>query len=241
MKVPSKFQFSNKHIKIDKNYAKMVGAIAASSAVIIFCLVVSGSLFKQIQYQNKVIGLRDKAAKQLKANVDSAGKLVAAYEAFDGATESVLANSDKNSKIILDALPSKYDYPALATSLEYLVKQSGMEFKGIIGVDKAADAEQNSVSPTVSDMPFELTVSGDFATSKKFITNLERSIRPFSISEMTISGGDKSLMVNIKGTTYYQPEKKLEIKQQTVTNGSAVKKTTTTSTTNSTTTGAVKK
>lgn len=228
MKATSQFQLSSKHLQVDKNYAKMVGAIAFAAAVVIFCLVLSNTLITQIKYQNKVIGLRDKASKQLKTNIDTAGKLVTAYEAFDGASESVIATSDKNSKIVLDALPSKYDFPALATSLEYLVQKSGMQMKGISGTDNNAAAEQNSVTPKTTEIPFELTVSGDFTNAQKLVSNLEHSIRPFYISEMTINGSDSSLTVVIKGITYYQPGKKLEIKQTVITNSAVAKKATTT-------------
>jgi len=234
MKSTSQFQLSSKHIQVDKNYAKMVGAIAFAAAIVIFCLVLSNTLVTQIKYQNKVIGLRDKAAKQLKTNVDTAGKLVVAYEAFDSAGESVIATNDKNSKIVLDALPSKYDFPALATSLEYLVQKSGLQMRGIVGSDNNAAAEQDSVAPKTIEIPFELTVSGDFTNAQKLVSNLEHSIRPFYISGMTINGSDSSLTVVIKGITYYQPGKKLEIKQTVITNGSAAAKKATTTVTGAT-------
>lgn len=218
-------------MQVDRNYAKMVAVIAIAASVVIFSLVVSNMLIKQIQYQNKVIGLRDKAATQLKKNVSAISPLVTAYQSFESAPESVIGTQQSNSKIVLDALPSKYDFPALATSLEYLAQQSGVTIKGISGVDNATTAEQSSVNPSPIEIPFDITVSGSYANTKKFVESLEKSIRPFSIQEVTLNGSDSDLTVTLKATTYYQPEKKLEIKETVVSqNGSAAKKTTTTKT-----------
>jgi Tfp pilus assembly protein PilO len=228
MQIPDSLKFSNKHIQIDKSYAKMVAAIAGAAFVVIFSLVFSNALIKQISYQNKVIGLRETASEQLKQNIQAINPLVASYEAFDSAPESVIGTPDKNSKIVLDALPSKYDFPALATSLEYLVQRTGMSIKGITGTDNEASAEQNSADPAPIEIPFTLQAGGDYEKSKVLVTSMEKSIRPFVISNLTLSGSDGSLTVSVTGKTYYQPEKKLEIKQTTVSNNTTtVKKTTT--------------
>lgn len=230
MNIPDNLKFSTKHVQIDKSYAKMVAVIALAASVVIFCLVLSNSLIKQIQYQNKVISLRAKADSQLKKNVAAVKPLVASYETFDGASESVIGTQDKNAKIVLDALPSKYDFPATATSLEYIVEKSGMAVSGITGTDDEANAEQNSVNPKVVEIPFSLSVAGGYGSAKTLVSNLERSIRPFKINEISFSGTDATLSVDIKGVTYYQPERKLEITQTVVpgTNVKVTKKTTTT-------------
>jgi hypothetical protein len=55
---------------------------------------------------------------------------------------------------------------------------------------------------------------------------MERSIRPFKISRVTLNGSDASLEMQVVSKTYYQPEKRLEVSQKVVTNG-ATKKTVT--------------
>jgi Tfp pilus assembly protein PilO len=138
----------------------------------------------------------------------------------------VIGTSDKNSKIILDALPSKYDFPALATSLEKVITDSGAKITSITGKDNEAEAKQDSPDPKPIEMPFSISSNGSFATAKNLISNLEKSIRPIKVTSITLSGSDSNLQSTIVATTYYQPSKKLEIQQKTITNGN--KKVTTT-------------
>lgn len=228
MKISDNLKFSSKHVQIDRSYAKMVIAISLASAVLIFSLVASYSLINKIKYQNKVIGLRSKAIDQLEANKKAVNPLVLSYQAFDSSTESAMGNSDKNSKIVLDALPSKYDFPALATSLEYLIQQSGNTIKGITGTDNELAAEQTSSDPKPVEIPIDVSAQGNYSSTKNVITSFERSIRPFVIKSLDFSGSDNTLTISVKASTYYQPEKKLEIKETTVTNGKTTAKKTTT-------------
>ena len=220
---------SSKHLQIDKANQLTLVAAAITTAVVIFSLVAAQALVKQLSYQNKVISLKSKANKQLVTNVAAAKELDKSYQTFENLPESVIGTKDKNSKIVLDSLPSKYDFPALATSLEGLIKLSSMKIATISGTDDEASAEQNSASPTPVKIPFQISATGNFTNAQKLLVNLERSIRPMKVSEVTFSGSDASLQVSVNADTYYQPEKKLEVKETVVTNGkTTVKKTTAT-------------
>jgi len=217
---------SIKHIQIDKANTLVLISAAITAAIVVFSIVASRALWTQMSYQNKVIGLRSKAEKQLKANVESAKTLETAYKTFEDSTESAIGTPDKNSKIVLDALPSKYDFPALATSLEGVITASGNKITAITGTDNEAQAAQDSASPKPIEMPFELTANGGAVNIENLIVNLERSIRPISISSLSLSGSDTTLQLRIGAITYYQPEKKLEIQQNVITNGKSTKTTT---------------
>ena len=81
----------------------------------------------QAAYQNRVINAKREANGQLQNNLTASKALVKIIpEGFlntpkilQGATTAGSGDRDgDNGKIILDALPSQYDFPALATSLE---------------------------------------------------------------------------------------------------------------------------
>jgi Tfp pilus assembly protein PilO len=210
---------SIKHIQIDKANTLILIAATVTTVIVVLSIVASKTLVNQISYQNKVTSLRSKANKQLEANVKSSATLVTAYETFEGSSESAIGTADKNSKIVLDALPSKYDFPALATSLEKVITDSGAKIDSIVGTDDEVLAKQESPDPTPVEMPFSITSTGNFNTAKTLISNLERSIRPIKITSVTFNGSDSSLQTTIVASTYYQPEKKLEIQQKVITNG----------------------
>lgn len=210
------FKVSSKHLQIDKANSLMLIATAATTVIVVFSLVAANSLWKQMSYQNKVIGLKSDANQQLEKNIQEAENLKIAYDAFENSTESVIGTADKNSKIVLDALPSKYDFPALATSLEGLINGVGAKIAGINGTDNEAQAEQNSATPQAIEMPFELSADGSFATMQKLIADMHRSIRPFKITALNLTGSDGSLNAKVTAVTYYQPEKRLEVEQKIV-------------------------
>lgn len=216
---------SNKHIQIDKANSLMLIATATTTVIVVFSLVAAQSLFKQLQYQNKVIGLRNTANKQLAKNIAAVDSLKTVYDAFENSTESALGTSDKNSKIILDALPSKYDFPALTSSLEGVINGSGSAIATITGTDEEVNAEQDSINPKPINIPFEYTAKSSFTNAQKLIADMQRSIRPFHVSSLSLTGTDTDLNVKVTGKTYYQPEKQLEIEQKIIP-GTDAKKTT---------------
>ncbi|HUD03739.1 MAG TPA: type 4a pilus biogenesis protein PilO [Patescibacteria group bacterium] len=217
---------SIKHLQIDKANSRIVIVSAATVAVVVFSIVACVSLGKEMAYKNKVINLRNKANKQLVANLSSVNTLVTSYQTFENSSESVIGTADKNSKIVLDALPSKYDFPALATSLEAIITSSGSKISSITGTDNEATATQDSINPQPIEMPFQISATGSFTSAQTLILDLELSIRPIQISSLTLTGSDLNLQVSVMAKTYYQPEKQLGIQQNVVSGGSSKAKTT---------------
>lgn len=204
---------SKKHGLISKNNTRMFVILAVAGVILSFSLVSSITLIKRMNYQAKVINERTKVQKQLKDNLSAVDSLLAAYKNFDSAAESVIGTSDSNSKIVLDALPSKYDFPALATSLENLLVNGGFSDINITGSDNEATAEQNSTTPKPIEIPFTISAKGTYANLQTLIGNLQRSIRPFKILKLdiTASANADSMNFTISAVTYYQPEKNLDI------------------------------
>ncbi len=214
------FKLSSKRLQIDKSNTKVLIYISLAVIALVFALVASLSLWKQIQYQNKVLSLRNKAVDQLEKNKKATAQLQAQYVAFDTASESIIGNSDANSKVVLNALPSKYDIPALATSLESLMNQSGVNIVGISGTDDQASAQQSSNEPQPTEIPFSLTANGSYDSVKKLVANLEKSTRPITIKTIKYSGTESDLQVNIDAVTYYQPLKTLDLNKKQVSQNS---------------------
>lgn len=204
-----KLQLSFKRLAIDKATKTILGVLVLTAAVAVFALVASRALFIQLSYQNKVITAKKTALKQLKSNINAVNSLVGAYKAFDENAESIIGTPDKNSKIVLDSLPSKYDFPALATSLEKIL--SGYEIGSISGNDDEV-AQQSAAGSILVEIPFQVGVTTNFANIQKLIEDFDRSIRPLHILTLELSGSDDNMNMNLTAKTYYQSEKTLEIK-----------------------------
>jgi hypothetical protein len=213
--------FSTKRIAISKNNAQMVGMITGAVFVTIFSLVSSKQLIAQENYQKRVISEKEKAAKQLKTNLSAVSDLQKSYYQFVQTPENIIGgsptgNGDRdgdNAKIVLDALPSKYDFPALTSSMEKLLTDRNFKINSINGTDDevAQGKNQDSGEPKPVTMPISVSVSSNFNSIQDFLSVLEKSIRPIQMQTIELQGEDKELKLNFDAVSYYQPAKNLTI------------------------------
>lgn len=217
---------SVKRSLIDKSNTRMVIIVSIAIFAVIFSLVAAKTLWGQAAYQGRVISAKTDAKKQLKADIKVANTLHASYSAFVGSSTNIIGGTaaglgskdGDNAKIILNALPSKYDFPALTTNLEALVQDQQVELTSLSGTDDEVAQSTNisSSDPQAVEIPFSLTVSGDYGKTQALISALERSIRPIAVRTVDISGGKDKLTTNISAVTYYQPAKSLNVKTKVV-------------------------
>ena len=224
-------KFSTKQLKINKANTNVIILISIASAVIVFSVVSSRALMTQRAYQGRVIKRKEQARDQLKSNNDSVKKLSASYETFVNQNTNIIGGlkdgkgdrDGDNAKIILDALPSQYDFPALASSLEKILNINGIKITGINGTDD----ELNQLKPkaqtglaqssgTAVLIPFSISVGGSYQNVQLVIDTLQRSIRPIQILDMTLSGSDNDMSLTVNAKTYYQPSKTLTIKTEVI-------------------------
>lgn len=137
---------STKRLMINKANTTIVVAVAVAASVVMFSLVTAKSLLSKRSYQSRVVAAREKARDQLKDNLDAVGALQTSYEDFASRPENILGGSSAgtgprdgdNPKLALDALPSKYDFPALTASLEKIMDERNYVIQSISGIDDEA-------------------------------------------------------------------------------------------------------
>lgn len=221
----AKLELTTKKVQIDKAQASVVAVIAIAVFVTVFSLVSARALWSQRGYQAKVIDKKTAARDQLQTNVESVKDLVAAYKTFTDASTNMLdgnpsGTGDKdgdNARLVLDALPSKYDFPALASSLEKILNDR--KIQGTISGtdDEVAQSEAaESASPVAVDVPFQIAMEGSYDSVKDLVSVFERSIRPFNVKRLTLGGGSSNMSLSADVVTYFQPEKALSIKKEVV-------------------------
>lgn len=218
--------FSTKRLAIDKANSTLLIAVSIAVFITVFSLFAGKSLISQGKYQAKVIQKKEKARDQLIANAKSVEQLNASYQEFAGAKENVLGGSPKgtaghdgeNPRIVLDALPSKYDFPALATSIEKLLKENNFAIINFTGTDDEISQATNTTSsnPQAVEIPFSVEVNTSAQSAKNLISLFERSIRPIQLQKLSISGQNEQLKISISAKTFFQPEKNLTIKKEPV-------------------------
>lgn len=215
---------SNKRILIDKSNASMVIVVAVVAFITVFSLISSKTLLDQRSYKARVIKEQKKALAQLKANNKAASELEASYKAFISPTENIIGGtvdgtSDKdgdNARIVLDALPSKYDFPALASSLEKILTDQNFKINDISGIDDElkqvippAPGAAAVIAPV--EIPFLISVTGSFEAAQGLMDTFQKSIRPIKVSKISLEDKTGVLNIDVNAKTYYQPEKSIKI------------------------------
>lgn len=211
---------------ISKANSTIVVATALSAFILVVGLVAGRSLVGQLLYQNRVIDAKKEALAQLRHNLDAVDSLEESYQDFVEKNPNVLAGSPDgagpmdgdNAKIVLDALPSKYDFPALTSSLEKLITDQNLAFVGMTGNDEevAQQEAQSATNPQPVVIPFEVQVTGQYGSIRNLVDVLRLSIRPFKIQNLELSGAESNMIVSIRAETYYQPAKDLTIETKVV-------------------------
>lgn len=241
-------QFSTKRLMISQANSTMVVAVSIAAFLTAFSLVAARSLLVKRAYQSRVISAQEEARDQLQANIAAVDSLKASYDGFVSREENLIGGSragnggqdGDNAKIVLDALPSAYDFPALVTSLEKILTDRNYEILELGGTDEEASRNveggdvqdsgstigsgtgvDTGATATAGDavtMPFELSAEGDYNALIDLLAVFQRSIRPIFMQELIMrqENSASTVQLDVQGQSYYQPEKKLDIEYEVV-------------------------
>lgn len=228
MALHSKPHQSMKHIIISKANTVILVSVSVAVFIVIFCLFAIRALYDQGQYHSRVIAEKEDALKVAKKNSEAVTELQQSYVSFAKEPLNVLGgnpigegpNDGDNAKLVLDALPARYDYPAVASSIEKILVEGKYNIKTISGqeedsddttdeVDKDSKVTTKPSEPVEIPFPFKISASPDSIIS--LLKTFESSIRPFSVTSLELKGQDDALETEIGISTYYQPKSGLQI------------------------------
>lgn len=217
---------SSKRNLIDKANTTVVIVVSAAAFLFVFSAVATKTLVSQAEYQNRVIAEKRKARDQLTKNKEAVKELKKSYGKFVAKEPNVIGGNiigvspkdGDNTKIILDALPSNYNFPALATSLEVLVANQNLKINSIAGTDDEVSQAENktSINPQPIAIPFDLSISSNYESVKNVIGAFEKSIRPIQLLTFDLSGDKDELTLAVGAQTYFQPAKSMNITSKVV-------------------------
>lgn len=218
-----------KGLKLDKQQTNNILIVGIAIAISIFCLTSTKVLLSNGTYKRHVINARRQAVAQLRQNISQAKTLMDQFQVFEGnnpaniiggkntTDQSAVPPDGDNSRIVLDALPSSYDFPALLSSMTKIFSNNQLSGVGISGSDQS-DSAVTTASGTPAPIPIPLTINGagNYSAVLALINDLERSIRPFDITNLQIQGSSSQMTISASLSTYYQPGKTLNITDKAV-------------------------
>jgi len=198
----------NVKIKIDKAKANAVTSLAVASFLLIFGLFTSKTLLGFYIYQNRVLSAQKTSINNIVQDQQVANNVKSAYTSFinqpiniiGGSSTGNSSTSGNNAKIILDALPQTYDFPAMIASLQALFTMPGITVESLTGTDNSLSLVQ-SAQPV--PIPISFSVQGSYVNIQNFLTVIKRSVSPIDILTVQLSGTDTTLTASITAQTYY--------------------------------------
>ena len=215
-----------KRLGVDKTNARIVIITSAAAFLVVFFLVASYSLFGQLTYQNRIIRAKKEAVSTLKKNIKASDSLVDSYKVFVASPENIIGgvangqgdHDGSNAKLVLDALPSKYDFPAMTASLEKIAADEKVTIQSIAGTDEEVEQAPNESSnnPEPVEMPFQVRLAGGYLEVQGVVDAFQHSIRPIQIETMQLTGDQQNLNLIVSGKTYYQPETSLKLRSKVI-------------------------
>jgi len=224
---------SVKHAIIDKANSTTVIAVSVAVFVVVFCGFAVRSLVSQSLFNQRVISAKKDTLNILRANKLAVVDLEESYVSFENEAINIIGGSPEgtgpkdgdNALLVLDSLPSEYDYPGLSSSIEKVLVDGGYQIELIGGseqdalvVDPTADdgslVASTEVVPT--EIPFPFTIVSTPENVQNLLSLLESSIRPFYIDALTLEGSGSNLSAKIGLKTYYQPVTGLKVTSEKV-------------------------
>lgn len=220
-----------KRTQISKANRTMFLWIAGASALVGFAVVASIFLAQKLYFNEKVLLAKNKTVSTLNANNKVVSELQSQVRALDANGDLAkvkAADSDQSIQVILDALPSDANSPALGASLQTRLLADipgltliSLQVDPVQGIESLADAGVESgavegTGGTANQITFQFSVSGNQDALLQALTKLERSIRTIDITRLQIENQGATQVMTIQGRAFYEPAKNVTLYDKVV-------------------------
>ncbi len=203
--------------------------VAGVSVVVGISIVLTIFLAQRILFGEKVIAEKNKTASTLEANLKAVATLkdnINVLNTNENLKTTTLSESDPPIQSVLDALPAVANSTALASSLQtkLLVGVAGITLESV-SVD-ATDSDQtvdaSTPAPAATDVSgsganqigFTFAVSAsidNYAALQQVLERLEKSIRPMTVTSLSVEGQGDRVTMTVTGVSYYGSAKSIQL------------------------------
>lgn len=224
---------------IDRTNRSMFLWIAGASIIVMFAIVASIFLGKQVIFKNKVIAEKSKTSAILNDNISQAKEL-------DKSVNDLTANPDlasvktqpeeENLQVIFDALPWRFDGTALGASLQTKLLDNlgsieSLNISALSGDTSSLDGStssggsgsvDSSLVPTgegPQETDFNFTLVGSDSNVQKALEQMEKSILPIQVISISLQASDqsgKTITAIVHAKTFYQSVKEFMLTNKVV-------------------------
>lgn len=183
----------------------LIVMVMLAVVVWVVALIVSRAIIKTISFNNRLINKKQEVEQTLDTNLATVESLKAGYQELE--------TLGPRPQVIVQALPTTLDIPAIVSKLEALINASGLSFTTFSlessseGTgDPAGVSEPTTVASTGQNQEYIYTVGtqGAYQSVLKMIKNFEREISPTRLIELEIQGTQKTATATLRVKGFYQ-------------------------------------
>lgn len=205
--------------------------IAGVSVLVGFAAVLTLFLAQRIVFEETVISKMQNTVSVLGKNIKIYSDLqnnIQLLESDENLKASRYESPEKNTGVVLDALPSAANSTALGASLQYKII-SGVPGVSIdsLKVDPVSGIETKTTNTTgaaakstnAGTISFTFSVGtpkSNQSALRTVLQNVEKSIRPMNITSVIVESQGDRVVMTATGVSYYEPEKKVELRKELV-------------------------
>ncbi len=204
--------------------------ITGASMIVGFSIVFIVFLIQRISFEEKVLTKQQNTVNVLNNNIAAVSELqdnIRVLESDENLKSVLLNSAQPTIQTVLDALPSTANSTALASSLQskILNRVPGVAIESL-RVDPVSGTEtptldsQDSTSVStegVINFTFSVgTSAANQSALREVLLNIERSIRPINVTNITIESQGDRVIMTAAGVGYYQPEQKVQLVKEVV-------------------------
>ena len=212
--------------------------VAGVSAVVGIAAVASLFLVQKALFNEKVLTEKSKTASTLKKNNDMVEELqnqIRKLNTDDNLRGNMVVTDDEAQpvQVVLDALPSTANSSAFGASLQQRFLQADGIRLDTLSVDPVREAEVSvygndtrsagSSLSQANDSQYQVrfvfnvsTEKGNEAALKNLLVRLGRSIRPITLTGITVEAQGDRIALKAEGHTYYQPARTVDLRNKVI-------------------------
>jgi hypothetical protein len=221
-----------KRQQIGKANQMMFLWIAGVSVVVGFSVVLMIFLVQRILFGEKVITEKNNTVAVLQKNLDTVSALkdnVRVLNTNEALQSTRLNDTDSALQSVLDALPADANSTAMASSLQIKLLSGvpgitieSLKVDPVSGVETSNDG---TVALSDSSDPSSHTIGFSFAVStpannqdglRQVLLRLEKSIRPFNVTNLSVESQGGRIVMTATGLGYYDPAQVVQLTDKVV-------------------------
>ena len=193
--------------------------VAGVSVVVGFSIVLMIFLVQRIWFNERVIAEKNKTVSTLEKNLSVIPQLkdnIRVLNTNENLMATRLNDSDSALQSVLDALPADANPTAMASSLQtrLLSDVPGVTIESL-KVNSASETEESDAEEGTIGFSFAVsTASANQNGLRQILLRIEKSIRPFTITSLSVESQGNRVVMSATGVGYYEPAQGVELKSK---------------------------